>query len=412
MSVTEPTGEPGGSPTTTNPTTEPPSAVPPVVSPPVATPPTGPSTATTPPTPPGPSPGNGGAPPLPGTGGGPALGTAGMAPTGSGGASPGGSPGGGGMDIGPGGTVGIAGMNAGGMNAGGTGGIAVPREVVPTMSGQDYSLALTSGTLVANGPTGRITQLVVAGSNKLTTSSVNPMNYGSSFWTAPQSVWSWPPPLDAIDETTPRTDYTHAIDGNAIVFTSPATAQGDESVSVTKRFTADAGRDAWVLEFTITNEGTSAISAAPWQVSRVVPQGFTFYPAGTDVTAEAIPVSQVAGVTWIDYSDEITSGSKNIADGAEGWLAHVDGGLLFLKVFPEISQAMAAPGEGEVEIYVDTDAGYVELEPQGAYASIQPGATSEPWQVLWLVRTVPADVEVSLGSESLVAWVRSLVALL
>lgn len=287
----------------------------------------------------------------------------------------------------------------------------VPAEVLPTVSGQDYSLELPSATLVANGPTGRITQLVVAGANKLTTSSVNPMNYGSSFWTAPQSVWNWPPPLDAVDETTPRTDYMHAIEGNAIVFTSPATDQGGESVSIVKRFTADAARDVFVLDFTITNEGSSPISVAPWQISRVVPQGFTFYPTGTAVTADAIPTRDIDGVTWLDYSDSsIQNGTKNIADGAEGWLAHVNGSFLFLMVFPEISQQMAAPGEGEVEIYVDSPTSYVELEPQGAYASVAPGATSEPWQVLWVVRAVPAEVEVSLGSASLVEWVRGLVA--
>jgi hypothetical protein len=312
------------------------------------------------------------------------------------------------MDTGGGGEVGIAGMNAGGNNAGGGGGAPVPVDVVPTMSGQEYSLALPSATLVAHGPTGRITQLAVGGQNRLTTSSVNSMNYGSSFWTAPQSVWNWPPPFDAEDETTPRTDYMHEIDGNAVVFTAPSTTQGTDSASITKRFTADAARDLFVLEFTITNEGSASFSAAPWQISRVVPQGFTFYPTGSGETQAQIPTSDIDGVTWIDYSDSIDAGSKNIADGAEGWLAHVDDGLLFLKVFPEITQAMAAPGEGEVEIYVD--AAYVELEPQGPYAAIAAGATSEPWQVLWLVRPVPADVDVSLGSASLVEWVRSLVA--
>jgi hypothetical protein len=283
--------------------------------------------------------------------------------------------------------------------------------VVPTTSGEEYSLALASATLVAHGPTGRITQLVVEGQNRLTTASLNPMNYGSVFWTAPQSVWDWPPPLDALDETTPRTDYVHGIDGNSIVFTSPTTAQGDQSVSVTKRFTADAARDLLVLDFSIHNEGAAAISAAPWQVTRVLAQGFTFYPSGDGNTQEQIPVTEMGGVTWIDYgSGSIPDGSKNIGDGSEGWLAHVNDGILFLKVFPEISPAQAAPGEGEVEIYVESLSAYVELEPQGVYASIAAGAASPTWQVLWLVRSVPADVTVDLGSATLVDWVRSLVA--
>jgi hypothetical protein len=303
----------------------------------------------------------------------------------------------------------MAGMSNGGATAG-TGGGPPAGEVVPTVAGSDYTIALPSATLVADGPTGRITQLVVGGSNKLTTSSVHPINYGSSFWTAPQSVWNWPPPLDAVDEMTPRTDYVHAIEGNAIVLTSPATAQGGESVSITKRFSADPQRDVLVLDFTIENTGTAAINAAPWQITRVVPQGFTFYPTGTAVVKAEIPTTDVAGVTWLDYAAGVTAGTKNIADGAEGWLAHVDGGLLFLKVFPEISAAEAAPEEGEVEIYIDGPTSYVELEPQGVYAPIQPGETSPVWQVIWVVRSVPADVTVEVGSTALVEWVRGLVA--
>lgn len=313
------------------------------------------------------------------------------------------------MDSGGGGTVGVGGMSVGNSGSG-SGGAPPAQEVVPTQSGMDYSLVLPSATLVANGPTGRITQLVVAGMNRLTTNAVHPINYGSSFWTAPQSIWNWPPPLDAVDEMTPRTDYIHAIEGNAIVLTSPPTAQGSESVSIVKRLSADAARDLLVLDFTIENTGSAALSAAPWQISRFVPRGFTFYPTGTTVTQDQIPTTDIDGVTWLDYSDtSITAGTKNIADGEEGWLAHVDSGLLVLKVFPAISAAEAAPGEGEIEIYVDAPTSYVELEPQGAYASIAPGATSEPWQVLWLVRPVPADVTVAAGSATLVEWVRSIV---
>lgn len=356
--------------------------------------------------PPGTAGGPGTPPPVLPAGGG-MPGAAGMSP------SPGGGPsgtagtlGGGGMDTGAGGAVGMAGMNAGG-NA--TGGSAPTEEVIPTVAGSDYTLTLPSATLVAHGPTGRITQLVVDGTNRLTTSAVHPINYGSSFWTAPQSVWNWPPPLDATDESTPRTDYVHAVEGNAIVLTSPPTAQGAESVSITKRLTADAARDVLVLDFTIQNTGAATISAAPWQITRVVPQGLTFYPTGTVVVQSQIPTTDMGGVTWLDYSG-VTAGTKNIADGAEGWLAHVDGGLLFLKVFPELPAASAAPGEGEIEIYIDGPTSYVELEPQGAYAPIEPGATSPAWQVIWVVRPVPADVTVSLGSTTLLDWVRSLVA--
>lgn len=306
-----------------------------------------------------------------------------------------------------GGADGIAGMNVGGDP--GTGGtMNPPEDIVPTVAGNEYTLALPSATLVADGPSGRITALNVDGANRLTTSAVNPLNYGSSFWTAPQSVWSWPPPFDALSDSTIRSDYAHSIEGNAILLEAPPTTQGSEEVSISKRFSADAARDLLILDYTITNAGSAAISTAPWEITRMVPEGLTFYPTGTTVTQDEIPTTEADGVTWLDYSaGGITDGTKNIADGAEGWMAHVDDGLLFLKVFPEITADMAAPGEGEIEIYVEST--YVELEQQGAYEELAPGASSS-WQVLWLVRPVPAEVPVSAQSAELVAWVRGIVA--
>src|SRR5262249_30269718 len=41
---------------------------------------------------------------------------------------------------------------------------------------------------------GRVTTFALASVNLLTGPDVNPDNWGSSFWTSPQSVWNWPPP--------------------------------------------------------------------------------------------------------------------------------------------------------------------------------------------------------------------------
>lgn len=346
-----------------------------------------------------------------GSAGTPAVPVGGQPPVGVAGAGQGGTtPGAGGVDMGVAGLLGVAGISAGG-SVGTGGNMNPPQSVVPTVTGTEYSLVLPSATLVADGPTGRITQLVVSGTNRLTTAAVNPLNYGSSFWTSPQSVWGWPPPLDAVTEGVLRTDYTHAIDGDAILLSTGATTQGSESVSISKRLSADAARDVLVLEYTITNTGAAAISVAPWEVTRMVAQGFTLYPTGTSAMAPQIPTSAIDGVTWLDYAAAgISPQTKNIADGAEGWLAHVNDGVLFLKVFADSPATAAAPAEGEIELYIDSLSTYVELEQQGAYGSLSAGASSAPWQVLWVVRAVPAEVDVSLGSATLVAWIRDIVA--
>lgn len=281
-----------------------------------------------------------------------------------------------------------------------------PMPVVPEVSGSEYSLALSDVIFSADGSSGYVTGLEFGGTNLLTESSVNDTNFGSSFWTAPQT-WDWPPALDAAQ-------YDASIDAasNTIIFTSAATELTDGTVSVEKRFSGDSAANAIVLEYTITNEGSAAIGVAPWEITRVRSSGYSFYPAGSETTQEEMPMSEVDGVYWLDYDNAGIDGAglKNIGDGSEGWLAHVDDGVLFVKLFDDTTAAQKAPNEGEIEIYADGDRAYVELEQQGAYEQLGPGETSTPWRVRWFVRSVPADVSVELGSAALVQVVRDLVA--
>jgi hypothetical protein len=91
---------------------------------------------------------------------------------------------------------------------------------------------------------------------------------------------------------------------------------------------------------------------------------------------------------------------------AKGWVAHVNAdGVLLLKVFADLAAGQAAPGEAEVEIY--TGSGYVEVENQGSYANIAPGASSE-WSVRWYVRALPSTVAANVGSSALVEYVHGL----
>jgi hypothetical protein len=283
-------------------------------------------------------------------------------------------------------------------------------DVVLTASGNSYTLQVGDLEFAADGPSGRVTALNFGGGNLLTTSAVNDTNYGSSFWTAPQD-WEWPPAIDAAA-------YSHEIADSSIVFLSADVALNDNTVTVTKRFWGEAARQAIGLEYTVQNVGSAAMSLAPWEITRVRASGVTFYPAGDNApvaqTGEFSPpaigtLSTADGVVWIDLSGAEVEG-KSVSDGSEGWLAHVDGGVLFLKTFPDIPATAQAPGEAEIEIYTAPDDTYVELEQQGTYGSVAAGAASTPWTVYWRVRPVPAELDVSVGSTALVDWVRSVVA--
>lgn len=283
------------------------------------------------------------------------------------------------------------------------------RIVPPSVSGSTYSFAVGETTLTADGPTGRVTGLAFQGRNLLIGSEVNRVTYGSSFWTSPQT-WSWPPAIDAAA-------WTHRIDTGAqrIVFNSADAMVSGNTVSVEKRYWPDARRNAVVAEYTVTNKGSKALRFAPWQVTRVASEGLVFYPRGAADPAGQTrrdsprPIRTVTvsdGIVWYDFSGN-DGQSKSVGDGAEGWLAYVANGVLFLQSFVDIPANAPAEGEGEVEVYTAPNNTLVELEPQGAAVDLAPGATSQPWRCYWYVRTVPAGMDVSIGSKALVAWVRS-----
>ncbi len=72
-----------------------------------------------------------------------------------------------------------------------------PRETYAgpvTVAGDNYILEFNHIYFEVNAQIGgRITTFSLDGKNVLTGPSVNPDNYGSTFWTSPQSDWDWPP---------------------------------------------------------------------------------------------------------------------------------------------------------------------------------------------------------------------------
>ncbi len=251
---------------------------------------------------------------------------------------------------------------------------------------------------------GRVTALRLGGRNLLTGPEIDAGNFGSTFWTSPQSAWGWPP-VPEVDHH----EYRAAIEESAIVMRSaPSASLG---VEIEKRFAADRARGAVLFEYRIHNLGAVPIQTAPWQITRVSPGGLTFYPSGEGAFPPSnLGVQDALGATWYDYDRaSITEHQKHFADGREGWLAHVDGDALLVKTFPAVPRAAHAPGEAQIEIYASPAHTYVEVEAQGAYETVEPGGALT-WQVVWLARRLPEILPISVGSEALLAHVRALVA--
>jgi hypothetical protein len=256
---------------------------------------------------------------------------------------------------------------------------------------------------------GRITRFSLGGTNILTGPEVVeqgqgtlPNMYGSTFWTSPQSVWSWPPETALDSDPLPST-----LDGDVLSLVSQAGAT--TGYGVQKRFAMDAVRGRVSIEYVLQNHsGTQA--AAPWEVSRVPKEGLVFFAA----TAPASPASTleskvIDGIAWIDVQQAPAADSKLFQDGSEGWLAYAYRDLVFIKVFEDVQPANQAVGEAEIEIFVNGSFDYVEVEQQGPSALLPLGGSSS-WRVAWLLRRRPQGIDAALGSPSLVAWVRQQVA--
>jgi hypothetical protein len=253
---------------------------------------------------------------------------------------------------------------------------------------------------------GRVTALRLGGRNLLTGPDVDPDNFGSTFWTSPQAAWGWPPVAE-IDHL----PYEVESGGPPGTLALRGPTSASLGVAVGKRFAVDAARGALRLGFAIHNHGRAPVKTAPWQISRVPPGGLTFFPTGDgSFPPSNLAVRQTPEVTWYAYdAAAVTDHQKLFADGREGWIAHVDGDALWIKTFAAVPRARQAPGEAQIEIYANPTHTYVEVEAQGAYDDIAPGAALD-WEVTWLVRRLPGALPRGSGSAALVEHVRSLVA--
>ncbi|HXK18996.1 MAG TPA: hypothetical protein VNG33_14390 [Polyangiaceae bacterium] len=245
----------------------------------------------------------------------------------------------------------------------------------------------------------RITSLRHAGQELLKQSGAS--NYadafGSTFWPSPQ-CWPWPPPVE-IDNGA----YAATVDARGVI-TAESQPNPATCLKVSKKYTACFEREAVAIVYSMTNAGNLPVNWAPWEITRMPADGLAFWPTGgAPFGASPMPTSAAQGHTWCDPSETHGEG-KVFADGAGGYLAYLVGDRLLLKAFQDQPASAAAPGEAEIELYVNADHSYVEVENQGAYACIAPGQTVS-WQVTWYARQLPAGAARAGGRADLIAFV-------
>ena len=280
--------------------------------------------------------------------------------------------------------------------------------VVPEADGLVYTF--TSGDTVFAVDAdkgGRIVTFSLAGRNAVTApKSQGDINWGSTFWTSPQSDWNWPPPSEIDSDT-----YTASLDGGTLTLTSDTSSKLD--VAVTKKFSMDRATGNVTIEYGVINKGSEARSLAPWEITRVAAGGLTFFPMGegspTKGQQDLLNLQVSDGVAWFAYdAASIPREQKVFADGHEGWIAHSNDGLLLVKAFADMSPSQAAPGEAEISLYTDTAHTYIEVENEGPYQELAAQA-SLSYTTHWFLRKLDASVPVQVGSADLLSTVRALV---
>jgi hypothetical protein len=245
---------------------------------------------------------------------------------------------------------------------------------------------------------GRITSLRLGDFEVLSGPAVDPDNYGSTFWTSPQSDWEWPPPGE-IDR------LPYAVEADAETLTLSGPPHEGLGIRVIKRFAADRARRCFVLAYAMVNVGRTPKTYAPWEVTRVHAGGLSFFPTSAPCSG-TLRMDRQGGAMWFAHQPATlpAAGNKAFAEGDEGLLAHAAEGLLFVKRFDSVARALQAPGEGAIEIYANPR--YVELEVQGPYTTIEPG-DSAWWSVGWWLRRLPASVAAATGNAGLLALAAS-----
>lgn len=251
---------------------------------------------------------------------------------------------------------------------------------------------------------GRITALRYEGKNFLTGRDVHPDYWGSTLWPSPQKEWggSVPAELDSLP-------YTVEVKKEVIKMVSRKDAKFGYVFS--KEIFGDRKNKYFSLKYTITNQSDQVRNVAPWEVTRVHTKGLAFYPKGTGERRGNLAslAEDKDGITWFNYKEDKIPATHNkfFADGSEGWVAQVNDDVILIKKFPDIAADKAAPAESEIEVYTNPGKSYVEIEQQGAYEKLQPGA-SLTWEIKWFLRKIPATINREAGSTDLVSYVRKI----
>ncbi len=250
----------------------------------------------------------------------------------------------------------------------------------------------------ANG--GRIISYKYDGNEILTQASEHE-NFGSTLWTAPQSDWGWPP-FNVLDNK----EYSVEKTGNLLKMTSELDPKSGFQMVKSWRVLEN---NSIQIEYQIKNISEKAKSVGSWEVTRVTCGGVAFFPDGGEANVPKSgfnPDLQKDGIKWFSVDRNPIEGSvKMFSTAKEGWLAYAFNGVIFIKNFPDTKPENYSPKQAEVEIYIDKEKSYIELENHGPYQLLQPGE-SITYNENWFLISIPQNMIIKPGNVELPDLVR------
>ena len=252
---------------------------------------------------------------------------------------------------------------------------------------------------------GRISSLGLEGNEFLSSKRVHPRYYGSTLWMSPQAKWSVSRLQGVLDNSVYK---AVSINDSSLHLKS----QNDSlsGFSFEKQFFGNAKDTSIRIRYIITNISDEKKELAPWEVTRVPTGGLAFFPKSSQPPLQKsnLTIQDVQNFIWYPYDSSKVSKQKLFINGSEGWLAYVKDGMILIKQFADIKPEDAAPGEEEIEIYVDKDKTYIELENQGFYGTLLPLDTLA-YDVKWYIRRLPGNIQPRIGNIELIEYVRSVI---
>jgi hypothetical protein len=218
--------------------------------------------------------------------------------------------------------------------------------------------------------------------------SADSLAYGSTLWPAPHN-WGWPP-----SPTLDQTPHEATLHGDTLCLAGPRDAAFGWQMR--RKFLVWPDESRFTVWYEVENLTDTVRAVAAWEVTRL-PKGSEVF---CRIDTQSMPYRALKGMKseldvtgkyhlWVPASYDGPS-QKVSYDGMEPWIATQRGQAMLWRRSQPLTVDQFAPKAGELEIYVDDNTDYIEVEIQGAYRSLAPGASAR-LRVDWWLAPAPAQ---------------------